>query len=544
MKNKFYHKNNLTHYLLTYCILTMLISCRNNNNTEREHLVFRYNEDANISSLDPAFSKSQNNIWICNQLYNGLVQLDDSLNINPDIAHSWHISEDGKTYTFYLRKDVYFHKHLVFGKDSTRTVIAKDFEYSLNRLKSEKTAAPGGWILQNTESFYAVNDSIFEIKLNKPFPAFLGLLSMKYASVVPKELAENSGEFRSNPIGTGPFMFKLWEENVKLVLRKNPLYFEKDESGKQLPYLEAVSVTFLPDKQSGFLAFAQKKTDFISGLDPSYKDEILTQKGTLQPKYENTVNLITGSYLNTEYLGFRMDGDNPVLKDKRIRQALNYGFDRQKLVTYLRNNMGTPAAGGIIPAGLPGYSENAGYTYNPEKAKKMVQDFKNETGNSKPVIMLSTNATYIDIAEFLQREWQKIGLEVNIDVTPPSTLRQAIATGKVSFFRASWIADYPDAENYLSLFYSKNFAPNGPNYTHFSNAEFDKLYEQSFLETDNQKRIELYQQMDRIIIEEAPVVFLFYDKAARFTLKNVEGLGINPLNMLTLKKVRKQVKPD
>ncbi|MDY0089176.1 MAG: ABC transporter substrate-binding protein [Flavobacteriaceae bacterium] len=526
------------------CVCTIIFSCQNKENKEREHLVFRYNESANISSLDPAFSRSQNNIWICNQLYNNLVQLDDSLNIKPDIAKSWNISEDGKTYTFLLRNDVYFHKHSVFGKDSTRTVIAQDFEYSLNRLKSEKTASPGGWILQNTESFNALNDSIFEIKLNKPFPAFLGLLSMKYASVVPKELAENSGVFRSNPIGTGPFQFKLWEENIKLVLRKNPMYFEKDENNLPLPYLEAVSVTFLPDKQSGFLEFVQQKLDFISGLDPSYKDDILTQKGTLQPKYINTVKLITGAYLNTEYLGFRMDGSNSAIKDKRIRQALNYGFDRQKMVTYLRNNMGTPATGGIIPAGLPGYNENAGYYYAPEKAKKLVSEFRKGNRNSKPVIMLSTNANYIDIAEFLQREWQKIGLEVNIDVSPPATLRQSIATGKVDFFRASWIADYPDAENYLSLFYSKNFAPNGPNYTHFSNPEFDKLYEQSFLETDNQKRIELYQQMDKIIMDEAPVVFLFYDKAARFTLKNVEGLGINPLNMLSLKRVKKDSVKD
>ncbi len=140
---------------------------------------------------------------------------------------------------------------------------------------------------------------------------------MKYASVVPKEVVENPEiDFRSNPIGTGPFQFKLWEENVKLVLRKNPLYFEKDAEGKSLPYLEAVAITFLPDKQSGFLQFIQGKLDFISGLDPSYKDEILTQRGTLQDKYKNEVNLITGPYLNTEYLGFRFAGTKSIFCDQ------------------------------------------------------------------------------------------------------------------------------------------------------------------------------------------------------------------------------------
>ncbi len=531
---------SLIRYISFGYLVLLMSSCGKNQSQDLDHLVFRYNESANIATLDPAFSKSQNTIWACNQLYNGLVQLDDSLHIQPDIAKNWLISEDGKTYRFILRDDVYFHKHKLFGKDSTRTVKASDFEYSLKRLKDEKVASPGGWILQNVAGFQAINDSVFEIRLTKSFPAFLGLLSMKYASVIPKEIIESpDDDFRTNPIGTGPFRFKFWEENVKLVLRRNPVYFEKDENGKQLPYLEAIAITFLPDKQSGFLEFIQGKIDFVSGLDPSYKDEILTQKGELQPKYAKDVNLISGAYLNTEYLGFRMDGTDQTVLDKRIRQALNYGFDRAKMITYLRNNMGIPATSGIIPSGMPGFNNQKGYDFEPEKAKSLVADFVKETGIKKPKIILSTNATYIDIGEFLQREWQKIGLDVEIDVNPPSTLRQAIATGKVTFFRASWIADYPDAENYLSLFYSKNFAPNGPNYTHFSNAKFDALYEKAFLETDDAKRFELYQQMDQIIIEEAPVIPLFYDKAARFTRKNIEGLGINPLNLLSLKRVKK-----
>lgn len=479
-------------------------------------------------------------IWPCNLIFNGLVQLDDSLHIQPDIAKNWTISPDGKTYTFTLRHDVYFHKSPLFGKDSTRTVTASDFEYSLKRLLDEKVASPGGWILQTVDDMKAKNDSTFEIRLQKPFPAFLGLLSMKYASVVPKEIVEKPGyDFRAKPIGTGPFQMKLWEENVKLVLRKNPLYFEKDENGTQLPYLEAVAITFLPDKQSGFLQFIQGKLDFVSGLDPSYKDEILTQKGELQAKYKKDVNLITGPYLNTEYLGFRMDGTDKTILDKRIRQAMNYGFDRKKMILYLRNGMGTPATSGIIPAGLPGYGALKGYDYDPQKARELIAAYKKATGNQNPTIYLSTNASYIDITEYLQREWQKIGLNVQVDVSPPATLRQAIATGKVSFFRASWIADYPDAENYLSLFYSKNFAPNGPNYTHFKNTTFDALYEKAFLETDDAKRYELYQKMDALIIDEAPVIPLFYDRVARFSRKNVENLGINPLNLLQLKKVKK-----
>ncbi len=533
---------HLSKYLsLLFLVLLMLVSCNSKSTDTNDQLVFRYNESANITSLDPAFSKVQSNIWACNLLFNGLVQLDENLNILPDVAKSWIISEDGKKYSFVIRNDVKFHKSELFGKDSTRTANAYDFEYSFGRLQDPSNASPGSWILQNVKNFKAQNDSIFEINLQKPFPAFLGLLAMKYASVVPLEIKTNKNyNFLAHPIGTGPFHFKLWEENIKLVLRKNPDYYEKDSNGKSLPYLEAVAITFLPDKQSGFLQFIQGKLDFISGLDPSYKDEILTQVGDLQPKYAKDFKMVSGPYLNTEYLAFNLENGSAASKDKRIRQALNYGFDRQKMVLYLRNNMGIPATGGIIPAGLPGYSAAAGYNYDPEKARKLVAEYISETSDKKPTILLSTNASYIDIAEFLQREWQKIGIDVQIDVSPPSTLRQSIATGKLKFFRASWIADYPDAENYLSLFYSKNFAPNGPNTTHFKNAEYDRLYESSFAETDDKKRIALYEKMDKIMIEEAPIIPLFYDKAARFTRKNVEGLGINPLNMLDLKRVQKK----
>lgn len=533
---------SLIYYISICCCIIFFASCSKSKKENKDHLVFRYNENAAVNSLDPAFSRIRPSIWVCNQLFNGLVQLDTALNIQPDIAKSWEISPDGKTYTFTLRDDVYFHKNAVFGSDSTRTVIAPDFEYSLNRLLDENIAAPGRWILQNVESFNAENDTTFTIQLNKTFPAFLGLLTMKYASVVPHEVFEAEGyNFRSNPIGTGPFQFKIWEENIKLVLRKNPLYYEKDENGIQLPYLEAVAITFLPDKQSGFLQFVQGRQDFVSGLDPSYKDEILTPKGTLQPDYKKSVTMITGPYLNTEYIGFRLDGDNNTVKDKRIRQALNYGFNRSKMIMYLRNGMGTPAIHGMIPTGLGGYGTK-GYDYNPAKARELVAAYKAETGENNPTVQLSTSASYLDIAEYLQREWQKVGIAVDVDVNPPSTLSQSISNGKVSFFKASWIADYPDAENYLSLFYSKNFSPTGPNYTHFKNDTFDKLYEKAFTIIDDNERYGLYKQMDSIITEEAPVIPLFYDKAARFTHKNVSGLGINPLNLLVLKRVKKEYK--
>ena len=186
--------------------IVFLTSCKKNFNNE--HLkIFKYNESAGIQSLDPAFSKDQASVWATNQLFNGLVQLDDNLNVKPSISKKWDISEDGLIYTFYLRNDVCFHDHKLFKNGKGRVVVASDFEYSFNRLKDSKLAAPGSWVLNNVKSFYAVNDTVFQIQLKSVFPAFLSLLSMQYCSVVPKEIVEATNFSRLTELG--PFKFQM-----------------------------------------------------------------------------------------------------------------------------------------------------------------------------------------------------------------------------------------------------------------------------------------------------------------------------------------------
>lgn len=531
---------SLVIYILIGCSLIILVGCGKRSKENKDRLVFRYNEHANINTLDPAFSRTLQDTWVANQLFNSLVEMDSNLNIVPSIAKNWAISEDALTYTFSLRNDVYFHKHYLFGKDSTRLVVAEDFKFSLNRLRDVKVAAPGSWVLNKVEDFEALNDTIFQIKLKQPFPAFIGLLSMKYCSVVPREIVEHFGsDFRSHPIGTGPFKFKRWEENIKLIFRKNKLYFEKDSLGNSLPYMESVAISFLPDKQSEFLQFAQGNLDFLNSLDASYKDELLTGDGRLRENYVESVNMIRGPYLNTEYLGFYLDSKTPEIRSELIRKAINYGFDRKKMMIYLRNDIGNPANGGFIPRGLPGHSESIGFTYQPEKAKQLIDQFKKETGITDPEITLTTTNNYLSFCEFIQQELEKQGLTINLDVMPESSLRAARSNGKVDMFRSSWIADYLDAENYLSIFYSKNFAPNGSNYFHYKNEQLDSLYNKAFTITNIEERKHLYTTMDSIAMQNAIMVPLYYDEVIRFTRKNVTGLGINPINLLDLKRVNK-----
>lgn len=540
--------------LLVNAFLAFLLicSCGRKEQDHGSRSVFRYNESSGISSLDPAFASNQANIWACSQLFNGLVQLDDSLLPRPCIARSWAISSDGKTYTFHLRTGVRFHAHPAIKPG--RTVRAADFLYSFERICAEATASPGAWVFQPVQrdssgkviGFSAPDDSTLIIQLSTPFPPMLGLLASPYCSVVPREVIDAIGkDFRKHPVGTGPFVFRFWEERNALVMHKNTGYFERDGLGNPLPYLDAIQISFISDKQSAFFEFLKGKLDFFSGLDASYKDDLLTGRGELRPKYRGKFKLETSPYLNTEYLGILIDSGSPLMKGSplrnlKIRQAINLGFDKGKMVRFLRNGMAIPGTSGFVPPGMPGFTQQPvrGYGYDPQHAKRLLAEAGYPDGKGLPEITLSTTSSYLDLCEYMQGELSNLGIRLRIDVNQASQHRQMVARQQLAFFRASWIADYADPENYLALFRSQNKAPAGPNTTHFSNRRFDQLYDQALATSDQQARNRLYVSMDSLMMLESPVIVLYYDKVLRLSQNSVTGLRINPMNMLNLKQVR------
>lgn len=529
--------------LLTLLFAMCLLSCGRREDPNEGLFIFKYNESGGILSLDPIYAKDLPHIWVCYDLFSTLVAFDEEMNVVPKVAKSWDISDDGTVFTFHLRDDVRFHEDE--SMPQPRCVTAEDFCYSFNRVVDKSLSSPGSWIFATVAhedgnyAFQAIDDTTFQVTLSKPFPPFLGILSMPYAAVVPKEAVEFYGDnFRSHPVGTGPFRFQYWNEGVKLVFRKNPDYFEVDEQGERLPYLDAVSISFLIDRQVAFLEFIKGKFDFMSGIDARYKDELLTYDGELRQKYEDKIDLITGPFLNTEYICFYIDPNDSLGVDRvrALRQAVNYSVDRGKMLRYLRNGIGIPGTGGMIPAGLPGHRDGIGYDYDLKKAQRLVKDYRLEGYT----LNLSTTAEYADIGKFVQSQVEQVGLKCKMEVMPPATMRSMRANGSLSFFRASWVADYPDAENYLSLFTTANFAPDGPNYSHYSNKRYDMLYNKAVSCTDVDERTRYYTQMDSLMMLDAPVVVLFYDEVLRFVNHRVEGLGCNPTNLLDLRKVRIQ----
>ncbi|MDQ6901795.1 MAG: ABC transporter substrate-binding protein [Bacteroidota bacterium] len=534
-----------TKFLFIAIFFQHISSCKNH---KIDKNIFHYNEQSGIATLDPAFAKNQSIMWAVHQMYNTLVQTDDSLNLVPSIAKSWDISADDLTYIFHLRDDVFFQDNDAFPNGKGRKMTAADVVYSLSRIMDRNTASSGAWIfnsrVDSLKPFVAIDDTTFQLKLSSPFHPIIGILSMQYCSIVPREVVDKYGkDFRRHPCGTGPFQMVAWEEGQALILKKNPSYFEKDSMGTRLPYLDGIKVSFFENKATEFLEFQQGRLDFINDIDASFKDEVITKKGELRKEWKGKVILQKHPYLNTEYLGILNDTSlelvkNSPLRNLKVRQAINYGFNRRKMMLYIRNSIGTPAESGFIPEGLPSFDSTAvrGYRYDQTKALQLLKEAGYPNGAGLPVIKLLTVPVYAEFASYIASELQQIGIKIQVETVQKSLLLEETAKSDALFFRGSWIADYPDAENYLSVFYGKNPAP--PNYTRYKNPAFDQLYDKALVEKNDSIRMKIYQQADQLMIKDAPVVPLWYDMVIHLAHPYVKDFIPNSLNLLELRKVR------
>jgi len=526
--------------------LFLITSC--NKTKKNTNQVFRYNESSGIPTLDPAFARNQAIMWPVHQLYSTLIEVDEQMHFTALLAKHWEFSADRKTIRFDLRTDVFFHDDPVFKGGKGRKMVATDVSYSLSRIANPATASPGAWIFNNrlhpSQPFEAPNDSTFLLHLIDPFQPILGMLTMPYCSILPREAIEKYGtDFRRNPVGTGPFRFQAWEEGQGLVLTRNDHYFEKDGQGRAYPYLDGVYISFYESKATEFMEFTQKRLHFINDLDASFKDEILTHSGKLKKSWEGKLSLQKHPYLNVEYLGILSAEANPALAHSplamlKIRQAIQHSIDRKKMMFYLRNSIGTAANSGFLPLGLPSYdsSEVKGYDYDLLTARKLIREAGFDEANPVPAIKLITVPAYVSLASYVANSLKQSGLTVSVETMQKSLLLEQTSRSQIPFFRGSWIADYPDAENFLGVFYSKNPAP--PNYTRYANASYDSLYEKALDEQVDSIRFQYYRAMDKMLMNDAIVIPLWYDMVIRLVQPEVNGFYPNSLNMLELRTTR------
>lgn len=525
-----------------FCIF-LLSSCAQKKDENQQ--VFHLNlSGGSLESMDPAYAKDLYTMWTAHMLYNTLIETDSNLYLQPSLARTWDISSDGLVYTFHLRNDIYFQPNPLFS--GSRKMTAEDVVYSFSRIIDPEVASSGAWIfnghLSVESAFSAPDDTTFVMRLQHPFRPMLAMLSMPYCSIVPREVVTHFGkDFRAHPCGTGPFQFAFWDEGNVLVLHRNNNYWEKDSNGRRLPYLDALQLSFYDSKATEFLLFLQGKIDFAHGLDGSFKDLVLRKDGTLKPDFSTRFRLKKGRYLNTEYLGFLVDSSSPLLKNspirnRKVRQAINYAIDRQKISTYFKNGIGIPATGGFTPPGLAGFDtvSTYGYHYDPIRAAELLAEAGYPRGRGMSELVILAPENFVDIVNFVVTQLKAVNIPARLEVIQPNILKQQMSRSQAVFFRAQWIGDYPDAETYLAFFNSHFPAP--PNYTRYANVAYDRLYDESMNLPDSLRYI-AYRKLDSMAISDAPLVPLFYDQYLHFTQNKVHGFSENPMNLIDLKRV-------
>ncbi|MBZ0255476.1 ABC transporter substrate-binding protein [bacterium] len=505
--------------------------------------LYRMNEAAEPRSLDPVRTGESTATALTTQLYDGLVNLDPNLNIVPGFAESYEISDDGLLYTFKIRHGVYFHDDECFPNSKGRIANAHDVKYSFQRLLDPSTQSTGAWVfvdnvvgakdfrdkkVDDVEGFEVVDDYTFKIHLHTPFSAFLQRLAMPYCFIHPHEAVEKYGsDFFQHPVGTGPFKFVHWKPGQDILMVRHPNYWKKDKDGVSLPYVDGVRCTFIQDMKIEFIEFDSGNLDRLYYIHDDLFKSILTDDNQLRPAYSQ-YQLLTRDLLLLQYYGFNVTKEP--FTDKRVRLAFNYAIDRDSIIKYVLNGRGTPATG-IVPPSMPNYSSiTTGFTYDLEKAKTLMAEagYPNGEGLSEITLELNSGGTVNElIAEAIQNQLKQIGVTVRLQIVEWTQHLQKIDDGETAFFRLAWMGDYPDPENYLALMWGKNFTPKGTNYSRYLNPEFDRLFEEGMRLTDEKKRVELYQQAEKIAYEDAPILFLYFGKRYRLMQPFVRGYVYN-----------------
>lgn len=556
---------------LTSVLLAILLAACGSRGS-RSNSTFYYNESDGLNTLDPAKIGARAPWWIGGQIYLGLVDLDTALRPVPRLAKSWSVSEDGLRWTFNLRSDVSFADDPSFPNGKGRRLTAEDVRFSFERICDPKSGSTGFWVFrgkvkgadaffdarekqgapgnpEHVEGFHVVNDSTLQIDLVEPFAPFLTMLSIPYCWIVPHEAVTRYGaDFFRHPVGAGAFRLAEWSPDQRLILVRNPHYYERDAAGKQLPYLDSVSVSFIKEAKTEFVEFRNGRLDAISSVDPALATSVFAKDGqSLTPEFSK-YRLNTSPALSVEYYGFMLDAATPAggssvfVKSRYLRRALNYAIDREAIVRYVLQGRAIPGTHGPIPPGTPGFGNVQGYRFDRAMALRLLDSAGYPEGKGLPEItlQLGQNERTASVGEAVQEQLKSIGVNLKLRQVNFPQHREMIIDGKLPFWRTSWMGDYPDAENFMALFYTPYASPKGPNTTHFSNARVDSLYRAALdpkLSLD--ARSGLYARAEQIILDEAPWMILYYSIVQRLTQPNVQGYAVDPLDRLNLTYVRK-----
>ena len=510
-------KHNFTGFwniLLLFLIIISSVNC--GSNPDDDWRIFRYRLATDPPALDPIHTTDTSSATIVFRIFEGLVELDPiTFEVIPAIAESWEISEDGLQYTFHLKKDVIFH--------NGREVKSDDFRFSFERCLTPENMSERSWVLKpikGADEMLAGNaatlsgmqtpdDYTVILNLAEPFAPFLSYISMEAARVVAREGVH---EDQFTPIGTGPFKFIAWEHDIRVSLEA----FENYHSGKV--ELERVDYEVIPDVGVAFQKFVAGELDLVNEIPPGQLRLILE-------RYPEAVKV--WPFLRIEYIGF--NHTQPPFKDNlKLRQALCWAVDRQRIVDDLYEGAAIPA-NCILPPGMKERDNTIeGYGFDIEKASKLLAEAGYPGGKGLPELTLwyNTNEMHQQNVQYIQFTFKKIGVNVRLKSLDWPAYLKACENHEPDLYRLGWVADIPDADNFLYiLLTSAQIGPPG-NYSGYSNPEFDRLVNEARISTDPDLRIELYKKADRLATDDACWIHVMYSMQRILFNTEYEGLEL------------------
>jgi ABC-type transport system substrate-binding protein len=481
-----------------------------------------------VPTLDPVAGYDTASWAFEQMLYDTLVRYSDSgTDLVPDAAIRWESSADARTFTFHLRPDIRF--------SNGRTVTSADFKFEIERVLNPTNNSQGieyyraiagaeqysSGQAKTVAGIETPDPDTIIFHLTAPDPIFLAKVAMPFAAAVPREtVARYGGDFSRHAIGSGPFMLKEWKSGQRIVMVKNPYYFIKG-----LPHLDAVVEQMGVDENLEWLKYETGEID-VSAIPPAEFPYVMKT-----PRLRAlTLKLVT---LATDYLG--MNCQMRPFTDIRVRRAFNYAIDKDKLIAVF-NRRGVPATG-ILPPGLPGYDGAIqGYPYDPVKARQLLEQAE-ISKNFMPQLWIRADETEMMLAQSIQQDLALVGIHVLLKPVAWPPLLEAIRQPEtVELVLSGWEADFPDPENFLEvLFARKQWSAN--NNSFYYNPRVDALFAQAARQTDMKQRYAIYNEAQKIIVGDAPWVFLYYPVAYVIRQPWVHGYMLNPMRPTRLERV-------
>jgi ABC-type oligopeptide transport system substrate-binding subunit len=523
---------------------------------------FKFMSGEKITSLLPTACADHYSSRIISQIYEPLLRLDpNTLKVVETVAESFKVSNDAKVYTFKIRKGILFHDDDCFGgKD--HELDAHDVKFSLDMACSGLKENAIGYLLINrikgaqayadktTKAFAAggvsgikvVDNHTIEITLVNTFSGFENVLTHSSLGIFPKEAYDKYGaEIGNHAVGTGPFALETMGDD-KIVLKRNSHYWRSDEFGNQLPFMSKVIVTYAQDKKSELMAFRKSEIDLVLEIPVEDIDHVFGSLKEAQEGKNIKHKVESESSMSMTYMAFA--NSSKEFSDVRVRKAFNIAINRDVIVDKWLEGEGWPANHGFVPAiGNYPIDKIKGHKFNVALAQSLMSQAGYPKGKNFPALDFYVNTKEGSPVHKLCQAVAKqikdnINVDLNIKLCSIEERTEAIVNGKAKVWRAGWIADYPDPENFLAIFYGDNTGVDGMmNSFNFKSDAYDAMYEKAVSEPDAEKRTQLLLKCDQMVIDEAAVMPLMTDDNIVMLNARVRDFKANAMESLNLTEV-------